>query len=208
MRSLMALIFCAAVQPAAAQLVVPLAVDGRVACTQGLTGIGRPPGWNALADTSVLGGWVLAETTADSTDLHFPLCVSPQTQVLDFEATLRFKPVAGMRARVGGLMFRAQNAADYDVVQTNALDNSLRLFRMQGGRRSQLAAKQIPVAAGEWHTLRVRAVGGRIEAWLDGAEPLAFDDRGPPPRPGAIGVWSHADSVTHYATLLVGPVPR
>ena len=36
---------------AAAQLVVPLTTpDGRVACTQGMTGIGRPPDWQAIAD--------------------------------------------------------------------------------------------------------------------------------------------------------------
>ena len=37
--------------PASAQLVVPLTTpDGRVGCTQGKTGIGRPPDWRAVAD--------------------------------------------------------------------------------------------------------------------------------------------------------------
>ena len=43
------LLFVAAILlafPASAQLVVPLTTpDGRVACTQGMTGIGRPATW-------------------------------------------------------------------------------------------------------------------------------------------------------------------
>ena len=55
--------------PAAAQLVVPLTTpDGRVACTQGMTGIGRPPIWQAVADPDGPDGWVLTETAGDPAD--------------------------------------------------------------------------------------------------------------------------------------------
>jgi hypothetical protein len=46
MRFLLALAMLLVASPAYAQLVVPLTTaDGRVACTQGMTGLGRPPSW-------------------------------------------------------------------------------------------------------------------------------------------------------------------
>src|SRR6267143_2441657 len=166
--------------PASAQLVVPLTTpDGRVACTQGMTGIGRPPDWRAIADPDGPDGWTLAETAGDPTDLRFPLGISEQAVTRDLDATLRFKPLSGTRARVAGLVFRAQSANDYYVVRTNALDSSVRLYRMDKGKRSQLAGKPL------------------FEA-TDRSLLLA----------GAMGVWSQADSVTHFGSILVGPPMR
>ena len=76
------------------------------------------------------------------TDLRFPLCISEQTVARDFDATLRFKPISGTRAQVAGLIFRAQSANDYYVVRANSLDNSVRLYRVEKGKRSQLAARR------------------------------------------------------------------
>jgi hypothetical protein len=194
--------------PASAQMVVPLTTaDGRVACTQGMTGIGRPATWQAVADPDGPDGWALTETGADPTDLRFPLCVSEQATARDFDATLRFKPVSGTRAQVGGFIFRAQSANDYYVVRANALDGSVRLYRMEKGKRSQLASKEAPIEADKWHSLRVIASNDRIEVMLDGKPLFDATDRSLP-RPGPMGVWSQADSVTHYGSLLVGPPMR
>lgn len=191
--------------PAAAQLVVPLSTpDGRVGCTQGMTGIGRPAAWQAIADPDGPSGWALVETGGDATDLRFPLCISEQAVARDFDATLRFKPVSGSREQVAGFMFRAQSANDYYVVRANARDNSVRLYRMEKGKRNQLAGKDVPVNAGEWHSLRVIVVNDRFEVSLDGKQLFSITD-GSLIRSGPMGVWSQADSVTHYGSLLVGP---
>jgi len=191
--------------PASAQLVAPLVTsDGKIACIQGMTGIGRPPGWEAVADPTAIGGWALAETTGDSTDLHFPMCISPQIAVLNVDATLRFKLVAGARDRAGGMVLRALNATDYYVVVASARDGAVRLYRMQGGRRSLVATKEVPVTSGEWHKLRVVLVGDRFEISLDGKEVLTTTDRSLM-LPGAVGVWSQSDSVIYFDSLLVGP---
>jgi hypothetical protein len=176
--------------PASAQLLAPLLTsDGKIACIQGMTGIGRPPGgWEAIADKTAIGGWALAETTGDSTDLHFPMCIAPQISVRDVDASIRFKPVAGTRDRAGGLVLRAQSAADYYVVVASARDNAIRIYRMQGGRRS----------------LRVLLVGDKFEISLDGKEVLTATDRSLM-LPGAVGVWSQSDSVIYFDSLLLGP---
>lgn len=202
------LVFLAALmlaQPAAAQLVAPLTTsDGHVACIQGETGIGRPPAWKAVPDPKALGGWALAETAGDMTELHFPLCISPQTVALDIDATLHFKPMSGMVARTAGIVLRAQNATDYYVVAANALDGSVRLYRMQAGRRAQIAAKETPLATGQWHKLRVILAGDKFEVSLDDVQLFAATDRSLA-LPGALGVWSQSDSVVHFGSLLVAP---
>jgi hypothetical protein len=192
--------------PASAQLVVPLTTpDGRVACTQGMTGVGRPPSWQPVADPDGPDGWALTETAGDPADLRFPLCISQQAVARDFDATLRFKPIGGTRAQVAGLMFRAQSASDYYVVRANSLDNSVRLYRMDKAKRSQLAAKEVPIEAGQWHSLRVIVDNDRFEVALDGKTLFDVTDRSLP-QAGPMGVWSQADSVTRYGSLLVSPV--
>jgi hypothetical protein len=206
MRFLLALAMLLVASPAFAQLVVPLTTaDGRVACTQGMTGVGRPPNWQPVADPDAPDGWALAETAGDPADLRFPLCISPQAMARDFDATLRFKPISGTRAQVAGLMFRAQSANDYYVVRANSLDNSVRLYRMEKGKRSQLASKEAPIEAGKWHSLRVIAANERFEVALDGKTLFDVNDRSLP-QAGPLGVWSQADSVTRYGSLLVSPV--
>jgi hypothetical protein len=191
--------------PALAQRVAPLVTpDGRIGCTQGMTGIGRPTRWEAVADPKALGGWALAETRGDTTELHFPLCIDEQIVALDIDAALQFKPVSGTAARTGGIVLRAQNANDYYVVAANALDGSVRLYRMAGGRRAQLAAKETSISTGAWHELRVILVRDKFRVSLDGAEILEASD-GSLPLPGNVGVWSQADSLTHFGRLLVGP---
>ena len=194
--------------PATAQMVVPLTTpDGRVACTQGMTGIGRPASWRAVADPDGPDGWALTEVAGDPADLRFPFCVSEQTVARDLDATLRFKPLSGTRAQVGGMIIRAISANDYYVVRANSLDNSVRLYRMDKGKRSQIASKEAPLEADKWHSLRVIASNDRFEVALDGKPLFTATDRSLP-QPGAMGVWSQADSVTHYGSMLVGPPMR
>jgi hypothetical protein len=196
------------VTPASAQLVAPLLTgDGKIACIQGMTGIGRPPAWQVITDSTALGGWALAETAGDSTDLHFPMCISPQVTALDVDATLRFKPVAGTRDRAGGLVLRAQDATDYYVAIASARDGMIRLYRMQGGRRSLIASKEVPVTSGEWHKLRVVLEGERFEVSLDGKAVLKASDRSLM-LPGTLGVWSQSDSVIYFDSLLVSPTDQ
>ncbi len=192
--------------PAAAQLVAPLVTsDGKVACIQGMTGIGRPPGgWRAIPDKTASGGWALAETTGDATDLHFPMCIAQQIGAQDVDASVRFKPVGGTRDRAGGLVLRAQGATDYYVVVASASDGAIRLYRMAGGRRALVASKEVPISSGEWHKLRVVLSGDKFDISLDGKPVLTATDRSLM-QPGALGVWSQSDSVIYFDQLLVGP---
>jgi hypothetical protein len=192
--------------PAAAQQVAPLTTDdGRIACVQGITGTGLKAQWEAVADPAALGGWALSETGGDATDLRFPLCIA-QTVARDVDATLRFKPVGGSHARAAGLVLRAQSAEDYYVARADALEGTVRLYRMQRGRRALIAGKDADVASDRWHALRTILKGNSFEVSLDG-KPLFKATDASLPMAGAIGVWSQADSVIRFGSLLVAPPP-
>ncbi len=205
MRTLVVLLLLLASPPVWAQAMAPLTTaDGKVACLQGMTGIGRPPQWEAVADKDGPYGWTLAETRGDSTELHFPLCICQGVSVENLAAALRFKPISGEQARTAGLVLRAQSATDYYVVTANALDGSVRLYRMTGGRRAQLAAKEIAISSGQWHELRVVLVEDRFEVSLDGVLQFKASDKSLL-RPGALGVWTQSDSLIHFGTLVIAP---
>ncbi|MBS0525023.1 MAG: hypothetical protein JSS04_15460 [Proteobacteria bacterium] len=193
--------------PAAAQLVAPLTTsDGKIACLQGITGVGRAAQWEAIKDPAALGGWALSETGGDATDLHFPLCISTQTIARDVDATLRFKAVGGNHARAAGLVLRGQSANDYYVVRADALDHSVRLYRMLGGRRALIKGQDnADVASDQWHALRVILKGDSFDVSLDG-KPMFKATDGSLRQPGTVGVWSQADSVIHFGSLVVAPV--
>src|SRR4051812_39205935 len=186
-------------------MVAPLTLsDGRIACTQGMTGVGRAGAWKAVADPAALGGWALSETAGDATDLRFPLCISEQTVARDVDATLRFKAIGGSHARAAGLVLRAQSAVDYYVVRADALEGSVRLYRMQRGRRALVTGKEVEVASDRWHALRVVLKGGSFEVSLDDKELFTATDESLP-HAGTVGVWSQADSVILFGSLVVAP---
>ena len=189
--------------PPASQLSLSfITPDGRLACVGGQTGIGRPFDWRAVRDEGGPAGWALVEKADDPTDLRFPLCVTPQALPRDVDLTLRFRPVAGAKYQAGGLVFRAQNGSIYYVVRADALEGSVRLYRMTNGRRAGLGGKDVPVKNGEWHSLRVRAVEDSFEVWLDGEHLFKATDRSLMV-PGAAGVWTQGDSVTHFGALTI-----
>jgi hypothetical protein len=56
-------------------------------------------------------------------------------------------------------------------------------------------------ALGQWHTVRLVAVGDRMQAWLDGAPYLNHRDtrfKG-----GRVGLWTKADSITAFDDLTI-----
>jgi hypothetical protein len=208
MRSLILCVFLMAAVPAQAQMVAPLTTsDGRIACQQGATGVGRVTQWEAVEDKQALGGWAISETAGDATDLRFPLCISVQTVARDVDAILRFRLISGAHEQAAGLILRALSATDYYVAKASAIDGgSVRLYRVVNGRRAELGNKKVPLKTGEVYALRVIAKQDRFEVFLDDASLFKATDASLM-RPGNVGVWSQADSVTRFLSLLVADAP-
>lgn len=77
--------------------------------TEGLTGHGEPVHWQVLEDPSVPVGRVIAETSRDTADYRFPLCVYDGLVAKDVEVSVRFKAVDGMVDQAAGLIVRTQD---------------------------------------------------------------------------------------------------
>ena len=56
-------------------------------------------------------------------------------------------------------------------------------------------------ALGQWHVLRVVALGDHIQGWLDGR--LLLDHRDSRFRAGRVGLWTKADSITAFDDLTI-----
>jgi hypothetical protein len=173
------------------------------------TGKGEGSVWKVVADDTApsKSGYVLAQTAAGPSTL-FNLCVAQEPRYRDVELSVAFKAVKGEMDQGGGLVWRYQDTDNYYVARMNPLEDNYRLYKVVAGKRMQFAGKEgVKVPAGEWHTLKVRHVGDRIECFLDGKKLLeATDDTFT--KAGKIGLWTKADAQTAFDELQARPLAK
>lgn len=167
------------------------------------TGKGAESKWVVMVDpTAPSKPNVVAQTSTDTTDYRFPLLIADEGSFKDLELSVRFKPVSGEVDRAGGLVFRLKDANNYYIVRANGLEDNYRLYHVVNGSRRQFAGANLKVISGEWHELRVEAVGNKIICYYDGAKKIeATDDTFKDA--GKVGLWTKADSVTYFDDLKV-----
>jgi hypothetical protein len=170
-------------------------------------GVGRPGKWVVQAEGQ---DKFLVQTDADSTRSRFPVAVVSDVTAADLDLSVRFKPVSGRVDQAAGLVWRYQNQDNYYIVRANALENNVVLYKVEGGKRTDLPlkgegrtyGKKSEVPAGQWSTLRVVANGRLFEAYLNGTKLYEVEDA-TFTQAGKIGVWTKADSVTQFDDLTV-----
>ena len=161
--------------------------------TCGSTG-GGAPRWLIAADPGAPSKPNVLMQTGSGT---FPWCVRDGTAFADGFVEVKFKPVSGRNDRAGGVVWRWKDGDQYYVARANALENNVSLYYVERGSRKTLKYVDAPVALGVWHTLRVEFVGPRITVSLNGKRAIELDDSHIA-GPGAVGVWTKADSVTAF----------
>lgn len=168
-----------------------------------LTGGGGPVTWGVKEDASApSGGKVLAQTSTDTTDYRFPLCIYEKITAKDVEVAVRFKAVSGKVDQAAGIVVRFQDKDNYYIVRANALENNVRLYKVERGSRKQFAEKNVKVSTGEWRTLRLAAKGDHLTVFFDDAWLFEADDD-TFAQPGKVGLWTKADSVTYFNNLSI-----
>jgi hypothetical protein len=172
----------------------------------GRTGQGAPAQWAVVADGFVAGGQAIEQTSVDATDYRFPLAIHRQVSAENVDVTVRFKAMAGNVDQAGGIAVRLSDAENYYVVRANALEDNVRFYRVVKGRREQLEGADVKVAAGEWHTLGLRAEGERFAIMFDGKQLFTATDRAFA-GPGRIALWTKADSVTRFDQIEIRVLP-
>jgi 3-keto-disaccharide hydrolase len=147
------------------------------------------------------GRQVLVQRAIENT---FNVIVAPVGPYSDVDVSTRFKPMSGREDASGGIVFRFHDGKYY-VLRANALENNFNLYYYDRGRW-QIAGVRVPAPTlGQWHVVRVVAVGDHIQGYLDGK--LLLDHRDSRFRSGRVGLWTKADSVTAFDDLVIRGVP-
>jgi hypothetical protein len=160
--------------------------------------------------TTVDGQWIVEDTAGApsgkkvlvqrATKNEFNVIVAPPGPYGDVDVSMRFRPISGRGDASGGIVFRF-NDGKYYVVRANALEGNFRLYSYDRGRRQLATASVKAPALGQWHSIRVVAVGDRMQAWLN--EKLHLDHRDTRFRSGRVGLWTKADSITAFDDLTI-----
>jgi len=104
------------------------------------------------------------------------------------------------------VVWRWKDGDNYYIARANALENNVSLYYTTSGRRNTIKYVDAPVPANVWHTLRVEYSGTRIKVALDGKTYIEAQDSRIA-GPGAVGVWTKADSVTSFDDFNYGKAP-
>jgi Beta xylosidase C-terminal Concanavalin A-like domain len=168
-----------------------------------VTGGGGPASWAVVEDfTAPSGGKVLAQTSTDRASDRFPLCVYDGFITSDVAVSVSFKPVSGTVDQAAGLVARYRDKDNYYVVRANALENNVRLYKVERGNRKQFAGANVKVPSGEWRTLALEIKATHFRVLLN--DTLLFEaDDATFKNAGKVGLWTKADSVTYFDDLRV-----
>ena len=116
---------------------------------------------------------------------------------------VKFKALEGKEDQAGGVIWRWKNGDSYYVARANALEDNVSLYYVEAGRRITLKYVNAPVPPRVWHALRVEFAGRRISVVLNGKKYIEFEDAHIS-GPGAVGMWTKADSVTAFDDFSYG----
>jgi 3-keto-disaccharide hydrolase len=159
--------------------------------------------------TVVTGQWMVEEMAGApsgrkvlvqrATKNEFNVIVAPGSYT-DVDVSMKFKPMAGREDASGGIVFRFSDGKYY-VVRANALEDNFRLYSYDRGRRQIATVRVNAPALGQWHTVRLVAIGDHMQAWLNGA--LGLDHHDSRFTAGRVGLWTKADSITAFDDLTI-----
>ena len=136
---------------------------------------------------------------------YFPYAVAKDVQ--DFgngEISVRFEGISGRIDQGAGILFNLKPNGDYLTVRANPLENNLALWKFEKGKRSSVKwIRNTPTPTRQWHDLKVRISGTKVEGYLDGK--LYLEHLLSEPVSGRIGLWSKADSYVYFADYTATP---
>src|SRR5215216_2119916 len=118
------------------------------------------------------------------------------------EISVRFEGLSGRIDQGAGILFNLKPNGDYLTIRANCLENNLVLWKVEKGKRSSVKwVRNTPTATRQWHELKVRINGSKVEGYLDGK--LYLEDTLAQPVSGRIGLWSKADSRMYFSDYTV-----
>jgi hypothetical protein len=173
-----------------------------------MTHEGGPPMWQVVRDDSAPHPpRAFAQVSRDTTAGRFPLAIWDGAMLRDGEVSVAFKAVDGEIDRAAGIVWRYRDANNYYIVRANALENNVVLYKVEAGVRLSIVPKGLPsraygvkhdIPSNQWHTLRVVFKDNLFTVSLNGTVLFEVEDQ-TFREAGRVGLWTKADSVTHFA---------
>lgn len=172
-----------------------------------MTHAGAPPRWECFHDESAPSPPnVLAQLSQDKTAGRFPLVIWTGASLQDGVVSVAFKAVSGSIDRAAGIVWRYQDPNNYYIVRANALEDNVVLYKVENGIRISIAPKGLPsrsygvkrqIPRDRWNHLEIHFNGAIFIVFLNKerlfeAQDMTFD------KPGKVGLWTKADSVTYF----------
>lgn len=173
---------------------------------------GLPEGWESGVTGKGAPRWAVDEDATAPSPKHvlqqigrgtFPWCVKKDASLADGFVEVKFKAISGKEDQAGGLVWRWKDGNNYYVARANALEDNVSLYYTANGKRNTIKYVNAPVPLNTWLTLRIEFAGKRIKVMLSGKTYIEFED-GHIGGPGAVGVWTKADSVTSFDDFSYG----
>ena len=175
--------------------------------TSAMTHSGGPPRWEIVRDdTAPSKSNVLAQLSSDNTRGRYPLAVLNKVSGKNGDLRVKFKAISGEVDASGGLVWRYLDENNYYIVRANALEDNVVLYKVENGNRSSLAPKgtaretygvEIKVSVQTWHTIRVAFQSSLFTVYFNGEKLFEVEDT-TFTAAGKVGLWTKADSVTHF----------
>jgi hypothetical protein len=136
---------------------------------------------------------------------YFPYTVAKDVEDFrDGEISMRFKGISGRIDQGAGILFNLKPDGDYLALRANPLENNLVLWKFEKGKRSSVKwIRNTLTPSRQWHDLKVRVAGSKVEGYLNGK--LQLEHALPGRVFGKIGLWSKADSYVYFDDYTVAP---
>ena len=156
------------------------------------------------------GRWVVVEDgvnmalaqRAESAEKTFNLALVENTSYRDLELSVRLRAETGEIDQGGGIVWRAKGKNDYYIARYNPLEDNLRVYKVEDGRRTQLDHADVP-GDHKWHRLRIVMIDREILGYFDDKRLLVAEDS-TFREPGMIGLWTKANARSVFDDLRVG----
>ena len=159
----------------------------------GITGRGNSK-WIVVKDSTAPSSPNVLFQSGEGT---FPWCIIPGVTLSDGFVEVKFKPLSGKIDQAGGLLWRFKDGKHYYVARANALEDNIALYYVKKGVRRTIKYVDAQVPRNKWNTIRVEFAGDRIRVFLNGKKYIDLKNRNIS-GPGAVGVWTKADSKTLF----------
>jgi len=126
----------------------------------------------------------------------FAVAIHSGAQYTAVQVSTRLKATGG--ARVAGLVWKYQDAANYYVAQLDLVRQEVAMYRVSGGNRIRLEQEDdLELDPDAWHSLKIRLEDGRMRVYLGGIRVLNERDRDPS-KPASVGIWAGGDTTVMF----------